>query len=98
MPKTKNRADVTLSCKIDYFCNWRLNQIKIIMRRIVLMFSAIVLMAGCKNTEEVKIDETKVETPADTIPVAKDTVAAIKGDHDDVAGKIEAEASKPEVE
>src|SRR6478672_10221199 len=44
------------------------------MKKIVLLASAVIVMAACKKTEEVKVDETKVETPADTI-VEKDTVA-----------------------
>jgi hypothetical protein len=44
------------------------------MKKILLFASAVVLMAACKKSEEVKVDETKVETQGDTI-VEKDTVA-----------------------
>jgi hypothetical protein len=45
------------------------------MKKIVLLICALSMMNACKNTsEEVKVDETKVENPADTI-VEKDTIA-----------------------
>ena len=44
------------------------------MKRILLFASAAVLMTACKKSEEVKVDETKIETQGDTI-VEKDTIA-----------------------
>lgn len=43
------------------------------MKKIVLFVAAIALLTACKKTEEVKVDETKVETKGDSI-VEKDTV------------------------
>jgi hypothetical protein len=44
------------------------------MKKILLFASAVVLMTACKKSEEIKVDQTKVETQGDTI-VEKDTVA-----------------------
>lgn len=44
------------------------------MKKLLFLATAIVLMAACKKSEEVKVDETKVETQGDTI-VEKDTIA-----------------------
>jgi hypothetical protein len=44
------------------------------MKKLLFFASAVVLMAACKKSEEVKVDETKVETQGDTL-VEKDTVA-----------------------
>ncbi|HLA56532.1 MAG TPA: DUF4920 domain-containing protein [Flavobacterium sp.] len=45
------------------------------MKKLVVLGCSLLAMAACKNTsEEVKVDETKVENPADSI-VEKDTVA-----------------------
>lgn len=48
------------------------------MKKIVVLGCSLLLLAGCKkNSEEVKIDETKVETPVDSI-VQQDTVAVLE--------------------
>jgi hypothetical protein len=48
------------------------------MKKIVLLASAVLVMTACKkNSEEVKVDETKMETPGDTL-TGKDTVAVHK--------------------
>jgi len=48
------------------------------MKKIVVLSCSLLILASCKNkTEEVKIDETKVETPVDSI-VEKDTVAVLE--------------------
>jgi len=43
------------------------------MKKIAILISALAVMSACKKTEEVKIDETKVQTQGDSIE--KDTVA-----------------------
>ena len=43
------------------------------MKKIALLAAAVAMMAACKKTEEVKVDETKVETKGDSL-VEKDTV------------------------
>jgi hypothetical protein len=48
------------------------------MKKIIFMAAALVALASCKKeSEEVKVDETKMETPGDTI-TGKDTVAVIE--------------------
>ena len=48
------------------------------MKKIVILGCSLLLLVGCKkNSEEVKIDETKVETPVDSI-VQQDTVAVLE--------------------
>ncbi|GEP52410.1 hypothetical protein FNO01nite_30820 [Flavobacterium noncentrifugens] len=48
------------------------------MKKIIVLGCSLLALASCKNkSEEVKIDETKVETPVDTI-VQKDTVAILE--------------------
>jgi hypothetical protein len=44
------------------------------MKKIVFLASAVLVLAACKkNSEEVKADETKMETPGDTL-TGKDTI------------------------
>ncbi len=45
------------------------------MKNFLTIAALVLIISSCKKGEEVKIDETQVETPADTI-VANDTVAA----------------------
>ncbi len=60
------------------------------MKKIIVLSCCLLALASCKEkTEEVKIDETKVDTPVDSI-VQKDTVAAVQT-------AIEPEAAQPEV-
>ena len=48
------------------------------MKKIILLGCFLLALTSCKNkSEEVKVDETKVETPVDSI-VQKDTVAILK--------------------
>jgi hypothetical protein len=66
------------------------------MKNVIFLATALVLMASCKKeSEEVKIDETKMETPGDTI-TGKDTVAVIDAVPVQVATDI-AKAEKTEV-
>jgi hypothetical protein len=66
------------------------------MKKIIFLATVLVLMASCKKeSEEVKVDEIKMETPGDTI-TGKDTVAVI--DAAPVQDKTEtAEAEKVKV-
>ncbi len=66
------------------------------MKKIIFLACSIVLMASCKKSEEVKIDETPLETPVDTI-VQKDTIVAVEtpAEEEIVAAKT-AEAPKVE--
>lgn len=60
------------------------------MKKIIVLSCCLLALASCKEkTEEVKIDETKVDTPVDSI-VQKDTVEAVQT-------AIEPEAAQPEV-
>lgn len=48
------------------------------MKKIIVLGCSLLLLSACKNkSEEVKIDETKVETSVDSI-VQKDTVAVLE--------------------
>jgi len=48
------------------------------MKKIIVLGCSLLVLASCKNkSEEVKVDETKVDTPVDSI-VQKDTVAVLE--------------------
>jgi len=48
------------------------------MKKIFVLSCSLLILASCKNkSEEVKVDETKVDTPVDSI-VQKDTIAIIE--------------------
>ncbi len=47
------------------------------MKNFLTVAALMMILAGCKQTEEVKVDETKIEIPADTI-VQKDTIASME--------------------
>lgn len=68
------------------------------MKKIVILGCCLLALVGCKQqSEEVKVDETKVDTPVDSI-VQKDTVAAIETQAAPATGtaqRTEAVATKP---
>jgi hypothetical protein len=58
-----------------YFCTITGNaHTSIKMKKSIVLAAAVLAMAACKKSEEVKVDETKMETPGDTI-TGKDTIA-----------------------
>lgn len=64
------------------------------MKNAIALLCLLLSVAACKNkSEEVEVDETKIENPADSI-VQKDTVAINEAEVDTKI--IEAETEKPE--
>jgi hypothetical protein len=78
--------------KTSYFCHILNIQIDH-MKKIVVLGCILLALAGCKDkSEEVKVDETKIDTPVDSI-ADKDTVAVMETE---AAPAVEAEAATPE--
>ncbi len=48
------------------------------MKKFALAALVAIALTACKKTEEVKIDETQVENPADSLVTTKDTVAVLE--------------------
>jgi|SRR5690606_26657898 uncharacterized protein involved in high-affinity Fe2+ transport len=69
------------------------------MKRIALAAFVALAVIACKKTEEVKVDETVIENPADSLVIEKDTVAlqTIEDNTDLVEPKSDAKETEVEV-
>lgn len=68
------------------------------MKRIALAVFVALAVIACKKTEEVKVDETVIENPADSLVIEKDTVALQSIETNTDLAEPKSDAKETEVE